>query len=261
MVMRHDHATFMHAYAIDSPPTGGTHEQASTHKHRDDFESLAFLSMHRAIAREEVAMSSSSRRRTGLLHLGDVAARARDNDEQAWNQLVGHFTPLLHSIARQYRLCDDDTADAVQSTWLRFVQHFDGIRTPDAIGGWLVTTCRRECLRILRHGVRHMPVPLEDLDGAQLEPHRTADDPVDVVLRRDLQEVVRGAVDGLPAGPRRVLFELLREDTHARVSYASVSAQLSIPVGSLGPMRQRAIARLRRDPNILGLGPEAGMLQ
>lgn len=201
-------------------------------------------------------MSSPPERRAGMSHLGDVATRARDSDQNAWNELVEHFTPLLRSVARQYRLSDDDTADAVQSTWLHFVEHIDRIHTLDAVGGWLVTTCRRECLRTLRRSARDLPIDVEDLDASvELEVHRAAEDPAEVVLRRGVQEVVREAVAGLPTPSRRVLSGLLSEEAHPRGAYASVSARLSIPVGSLGPMRQRAIARLRRNPNIASLNP------
>jgi RNA polymerase sigma factor (sigma-70 family) len=203
-----------------------------------------------------------SQQHAGLSHVGDVITRARDNDQDAWNELVEHFSALLCSVARQYRLSDEDRADAVQSTWVRFVEHIDNIRAPDAIGGWLVTTCRRECLRILRRGARQLLVDVEDLDsGRELDPQRIVEDPADVVLRRGVQEVVREAIAGLPAPLRRVISGLLSEEANPGGSYASVSARLSIPVGSVGPLRQRAIAQLRRNANIASLGPPSEMLQ
>ena len=50
-----------------------------------------------------------------------------------------------------------------------------------------------------------------------------------------------------------VLVELLREE---RQSYLELSRRLGLPVGSIGPTRQRAVIRLRLDPRLAGLSSE-----
>jgi hypothetical protein len=55
------------------------------------------------------------------------------------------------------------------------------------------------------------------------------------------------------------MIALLIEDPP--VPYAEISAELGIPVGSIGPSRSRCLARLRRHPAIAALvnvGPSAG---
>ena len=58
-----------------------------------------------------------------------------------------------------YRLQEADARDATQRTWLRMLENHQQIREPEALGGWLKTTARRECLRILAEQRRTEPLP------------------------------------------------------------------------------------------------------
>ncbi len=89
--------------------------------------------------------------------IGMIVAAAARNDQDAWNVLVSRFTGLLWSIARGFRLDDATAADAVQTTWLRLVDNLDRIAEPEAIGGWLATTMRRECLHVVSRSAREVP--------------------------------------------------------------------------------------------------------
>jgi DNA-directed RNA polymerase specialized sigma24 family protein len=44
----------------------------------------------------------------------------------------------------------------------------------------------------------------------------------------------------------------------AAPSYQEVSAALGMPVGAIGPTRQRCLDRLRRDPQLADLNLDAG---
>ena len=80
----------------------------------------------------------------------NLVTRARDGDKQAWDALVERYAPLLWSICRRYRLGGTDANDVGQSVWLRLLEQLDKIRDPAALPGWLATTTRRECGRMLR---------------------------------------------------------------------------------------------------------------
>src|SRR5690348_15710683 len=82
--------------------------------------------------------------------LTDLVARARSGDAQAWKALVERYTPLISSICRRHRLDRADAEDVSQSVWLRVVAQLDKIREPAALPGWIATTTRRECGRVVR---------------------------------------------------------------------------------------------------------------
>src|ERR1700722_2204016 len=87
---------------------------------------------------------------SGSWLVADLVMWARDGDEQAWGALVERYAPLIWSICRRYRLSAADTADVGQAVWLYLVDHLGGLRDPAALPGWLATTTRRECERVLR---------------------------------------------------------------------------------------------------------------
>ena len=70
------------------------------------------------------------------------------------------------------------------------------------------------------------------------------------MARRDEHDRLSRAITALPERQRLVLIELLKEESR---SYLDVSRRLDLPVGSIGPTRQRAIARLREDPQFADL--------
>src|SRR5215813_1174673 len=99
--------------------------------------------------------------------------RARDGDERAWAALVERYAPLIWSLCRRYRLDTTDTADVGQNVWLLLVNQLSKIRDPAALPGWLATTTRRECTRVLNkaqvpHVARHEP-DAENIPDGQAE--------------------------------------------------------------------------------------------
>src|SRR5579862_9884051 len=82
--------------------------------------------------------------------VSELVARAKDGDRQAWDALVERYAPLIWSICRRNRLGEADAQDVGQTVWAQLVDQLDKIRDPAALPGWLATTTRRQCLRVLR---------------------------------------------------------------------------------------------------------------
>src|SRR5215472_12163443 len=78
-----------------------------------------------------------------------LVMRARAGDDRAWDALVERYAPLIWSLCRRYRLDAAEAADAGQSVWLQLASHLGKISDPAALPGWLATTTRRECKRVL----------------------------------------------------------------------------------------------------------------
>jgi RNA polymerase sigma factor (sigma-70 family) len=169
-----------------------------------------------------------------------LLAAAATGDGAAWNRIVEQYTGLLWSIARGYRMSTADSADAVQTTWLRLVEHLDRIDDPSRLPGWLATTVRRECLRMLRRSKHEQPSFDEDglpdqADGAE---------PLDAALLLEERDAALWhALQQMPERCRLLLRVLMASPPP---SYADVAAALDMPIGSIGPTRQRCLDRLRR---------------
>lgn len=164
---------------------------------------------------------------------------AARGDQAAWDALVERFTSLLWSITRSYRLPDSDAADVVQTTWLRLVEHLDRIDDPQRLAGWLATTTRRECLQQIKRSGRERPVSdTEPWDGVA-----APDTAVDrALLIGERNAALWQALESLSEPCQRLLRVLMATPPPP---YTDVSAALGIPVGSIGPSRQRCLKRLR----------------
>src|SRR5690349_25161475 len=91
-----------------------------------------------------------------------LVTRASAGDQQAWNEIIERYSPLVWSICLRYRLDRQDSDDVGQSVWLLLVERIGMIREPAALPGWLATTTQRECLRVLRTSRRHAHAELPD---------------------------------------------------------------------------------------------------
>ena len=158
-------------------------------------------------------------------------------DQAAWNRLVQEFGSLIWAIARAHRLRDADAAEVSQATWLALFEHIDRLNNPAGVGAWLATTARRECLRVLRGGERHV---LFGDDGPE---HASTElPPGDALLISERNHALWSSFSRLRASDQALL-RLLTADP--RPPYGEIAAALDMPIGSIGPTRQRAIARLR----------------
>jgi RNA polymerase sigma factor (sigma-70 family) len=189
------------------------------------------------------ALRDSARR----VDVAVLASGAAAGEERAWEALVGRFDPMLRRVARGFRLSLHDVDDAVQATWLRAVRHLDRLEDPAAVGAWLMTTARRESLRVLQRATREVPSDQAVLHDE--EDLGSADD-FDALTDDDRRAAVRAALTSLP--PRdQALLEMLAGEPAP--SYDDVATALGMPVGSIGPTRGRALDRLRRHPRLAGV--------
>jgi RNA polymerase sigma factor (sigma-70 family) len=171
-----------------------------------------------------------------------LVARVGDGDQEAWDELIERYSPLVWSICARYQLSRPDIDDVGQSVWLLLVEQIGNLRQPAALPGWLATTTRRECLRVLRAARRHDHAGLPPEDQMPADSATMVEQEV-IVAERDA--ALRAAFAELPPGCHDLLSMLVSDPPHA---YAEVSETLGIAVGSIGPMRARCLDRLRRSP-------------
>jgi len=179
-----------------------------------------------------------------------LLARAAQGDQRAWDELVAEHSRLLWAVARSFRLDAADANDVVQTTWLRLVEHLDRIEDPRRLVGWLVTTARREAMRVLRRSGRERPAGEESaLDRADDSPA------VDAALLMDERDrALWQAYERLGEKCQ----QLLRIAVTHPAAYEEISAALGMPVGSIGPTRRRCLTQLKSllEGTVLADGPE-----
>jgi RNA polymerase sigma factor (sigma-70 family) len=179
--------------------------------------------------------------------IGSAVKAAAGGDKAAWRALVEHFSGLVWSITRAYRLGDADAADVCQTTWLRLAENIHRINHPERVGAWLATATRRECLRNIRASARTVPTDdvtrfdLADDDNPTEEAVIEAESEREAAQRRT---ALWRAVGRLSGRCRELLRVLMASPPP---SYTDVAAALDIPIGSIGPTRARCLERLRQE--------------
>jgi RNA polymerase sigma factor (sigma-70 family) len=172
-----------------------------------------------------------------VIEVAPLVDRAAAGDEEAWDDLVSRFGALVWSIAMGYGLSGADVADVSQTCWLRLAENLHRINDRERVGAWLATTARRESLAVVKRGRRQVPSGVHFEDEQAVDPETDAS-----LLRQERSAALLVAFKELPAGCRTLLRVLLSDPAP---SYAEVSENLEMPIGSIGPRRARCLERLR----------------
>ncbi|WP_206535648.1 sigma-70 family RNA polymerase sigma factor [Microbacterium sp. 4R-513] len=178
---------------------------------------------------------------------GALFLRWREGDSRAMDELVRLMTPPLWHIVRSYGLESALAQDVVQTTWLTLVRRHASITDPQAVSGWLTMCARREAWRVGRQHRRTTPTDAETLEP-QLPVSESAEQTAtDDDERRRLWSAVGRLDDRCRHLLRIVAFD-------ERPDYARIAEDLAMPVGSIGPTRQRCLAKLRAELEGAGWG-------
>lgn len=183
------------------------------------------------------------------LNDADLLARCREGSQAAWSVVVRRYQRLIFTVPRRAGLSDDQAADVFQTTFSRLFENLDRIADPARVQAWLVTTAKRESLRLREQSRRTVDLARsgnddEGDDGDPLD--RFADPgPLPEALLADLQhqDLLRRAVDQLDPRSRQLVELLFLQDEP--LPYGEIAARLGIAEGSIGPTRARCIEKLR----------------
>lgn len=174
----------------------------------------------------------------------DLAAelfrRWTDGDASASHDLVALLTPMLWHTARAYRLDSATAEDVVQNAWLALARRRDQLRDPQAVLAWLLVTVRRDAARTAASTHASVNDP-ELVLALSADP---APGPAATVVDEDRARRLWSAVARLSERCQRLLRVVAFSD---RPDYASLSVDLGMPLGSIGPTRGRCLRKLRAD--------------
>ncbi len=169
----------------------------------------------------------------------------RQGDPVAWEALIVRYQRLIYSIPCRAGLDEALSAEVFQHVFATLFEKLDRIEQPARIHAWLVTTARRETLRLIRR--EGAAQPLGSSDDAEDEAGELPDRsplPDEVVQRLEEQHAVRTALAALDERCRKLLTLLFFHPTPP--PYAEIAAALGTTEGSIGPTRARCLQKLRR---------------
>ncbi len=156
----------------------------------------------------------------------------------AWNELIDKYQSLVYAVATRAGLSMADAADCFQQTFVLLYQHRQRISDPSRLSAWLVTTAKRESIRLGRQSssVKEPEPGSEPADNSPLQ-----DELLEQTERQALLEIALKQLDDRCQALLKALFFAPEE-----LSYEQIAKSVGIAFNSLGPIRGRCLQRLRK---------------
>jgi RNA polymerase sigma factor (sigma-70 family) len=165
---------------------------------------------------------------------GQLVARCREGDDEAWRELVDRFSRYVYAITSQaFRLAPHDAEDVFQEVFARAYERLDRLRDDGAVRPWIAQMTRNLCVDRLREGARVSP----GMDDDALP--QDADERMSMV---DDALAVHAALAELPENCREILDRFFCRDE----SYRAIGDELELPAGTIASRISRCLAKLRK---------------
>jgi RNA polymerase sigma factor (sigma-70 family) len=180
----------------------------------------------------------------------ELVEAAGECDEEAWEEIVGRYQPLINAISRRHRLAPDDANDLSQYVWMQLLDHIHKLREPRALRGWIAATATHRCYEILRNYKRSVsmdPLMIGRFELVEATARKTnGEGPLGVdddLLRAEERRAIRQGLAELTENQQELLILLVADPP---VPYCEISRRMRLPIGSIGPTRARLLKKLKR---------------
>lgn len=176
-----------------------------------------------------------------------LVADCLKGNQQAWAALVDKYKNLIYSIPIRLGMYDD-AADIFQAVCLDLLSDLPRLRKPQALPKWLMQTCYHKCLQYRRRAEKHVPFD----DDGESTPADTASAalPEEMLAQLQKEQMVRDILSQLPPRCERMI-RMLFFETPPR-PYEKIANELGLATGSIGFIRGRCLARLRKQLEKMG---------
>jgi RNA polymerase sigma factor (sigma-70 family) len=194
-----------------------------------------------ATGRQKEHPASSS-----LAHSSDeqLIGRCLKGDQEAWSALIDKYKNLIYSIPIKLGMYQD-AGDIFQSVCVDLLSELPRLREHRALPKWLMQTCYHKCLRYQRATDRLVELAPEGTDSNAASPASSADDlPEHVLMQLEQEQILRDAISELPEKCERMVRLLFFENPPR--PYENIAEELGMATGSIGAIRGRCLAYLRK---------------
>jgi RNA polymerase sigma-70 factor (ECF subfamily) len=185
----------------------------------------------------------------------ELARALLSGDADAFDRFVDVFRSKIFQYSLLMCGHREDAEEVAQDTLMKVFENFDQLREPERVRPWVFRIAKNACLMKRRKSVF---APTQELSLDEFLPHGGKLDiadwkalPEDQVLRRELQAVVRSAIDELPDIYRAVI--LLRDLEELTTEEAAQVLDVSQEVIRTRLHRARLAIRQRLDEYLRSL--------
>jgi RNA polymerase sigma factor (sigma-70 family) len=165
-------------------------------------------------------------------------------DAEAWSALIDKYKNLIYSIPNKLGMYQD-AGDIFQSVCVDLMAELPRLREHRALPKWLMQTCYHKCLQVQRSADRLVELDPEGTGSDPLLPVSSSEDlPEHLLVQLEQEQTLRDGILQLPEKCERML-RLLFFETPPR-PYETIAKELGIASGSIGAIRGRCLAQLKK---------------
>jgi RNA polymerase sigma factor (sigma-70 family) len=173
-----------------------------------------------------------------------LIGRCLKGDQEAWSALIDKYKNLIYSIPVKLGM-HQDAADIFQSVCVDLLSELPRLREHRALPKWLMQTCYHKCLRCQRVAERMVDLAPDGADVAALLPASSVEDlPEHMLVQLEQEQILRDAISGLPEKCGQMV-RLLFFEIPPR-PYENIAEELGMATGSIGAIRGRCLAQLKK---------------
>jgi RNA polymerase sigma factor (sigma-70 family) len=162
-------------------------------------------------------------------------------DQEAWSALIDKYKNLIYSIPIKFGMYQD-AADVFQAVCVDLLSELPRLREHRALPKWLMQTSYHKCLHYRRLAGRC--VELEPEDAEKAAENSTAPLPEELLVQLEQEQMLRNALTALPDRCERMIRMLFFEIPSR--PYDEVAKELGLATGSIGFIRGRCLAQLKK---------------
>ncbi|MFN8546536.1 MAG: sigma-70 family RNA polymerase sigma factor [Candidatus Eisenbacteria bacterium] len=177
----------------------------------------------------------------------ELVSACLEHERGAWEEFLRRYANLIHSTILKVGVTGVEQEEAFQNSVIAMYRELPRLRDRGKILSWIVGISHRQGVNRIR--ARRREVLVEEVSDDMMTGDQTngpGDDALPATDRLKLEQAqqTREAMDLLPERCRRLLEMLFIQDPPA--DYAEISKREKIPVGSIGPTRQRCLDKARK---------------
>jgi RNA polymerase sigma factor (sigma-70 family) len=189
-----------------------------------------------------MTLAATGRAREPFDHTADkrLIGRCLQGDTQAWSALIDKYKRLIYSIPIRLGM-HQDAGDIFQSVCVDLLSELPRLREHRALPKWLMQTCYHKCLSYQRAADRLVEL---DPERSALAPSSADELPEHMLLQLEQEQILREAISELPEKCERMV-RLLFFEIPPR-PYENVAEELGMATGSIGAIRGRCLAYLKK---------------
>ena len=169
----------------------------------------------------------------------DLIKRAQKDDHTALDELVRMYRPVVMVFVYSRTGTIQDAEDLTQEILITVSQKISILKEPSAFPAWLRTITLNACRGWFRHS-RQWPETVDTADHIEID--SMAEQPLDILINRESQRMVRRALLKLPDANRIALLM----HVWSECSYEEIAIFIEMPVTTVVGRIHRAKEQLRR---------------